>query len=508
VTPGDWPSSRGLEALAAKYEELARLRMQRTAGGPVAPRAQLRDLASRFPGALRELETMAVVEIHARAAALRNAAERGDREPWMAWLAAYHLLLRLGGDGASDDLAAGAPSALLAARAGVHAPGVGRRTEEAIRAIAAVFEAPRDDVARALLPRRRHRDPATRSTNASAEGKLAARMTSDRDTRTRILSASDVRSLLSMEKAVAAVERAFADHARGLAQMPAKVYLSLEQHAGDFRAMPSYVEGHDGAPPAAGVKWVNSHPDNPKRHGLPSVMGVYILSDPATALPLAVLDATVLTAARTGAAAAVASKHLAKPGARTIGFIGSGVQARYMLDAHRVIYGDALEVLAADIDPRAAEAFASAWGGRVVSVEEAAGCDIVCASTPGRTRAVERAWVRPGAHINAMGADAPGKQELDAAILQQAIIVIDEHHQATHSGEINVPLSTGALHEDRIFATLGEVIIGTKKPARSAQAITVFDSTGLAVQDVALARVLFEDAASRDLGTLVQLVST
>ncbi|MBL9024202.1 MAG: ornithine cyclodeaminase family protein [Myxococcales bacterium] len=333
-------------------------------------------------------------------------------------------------------------------------------------------------------------------------------MTSDRDTRTRILSASDVRSLLSMEKAVAAVERAFADHARGLAQMPAKVYLSLEQHAGDFRAMPSYVEGHDGAPPAAGVKWVNSHPDNPKRHGLPSVMGVYILSDPATALPLAVLDATVLTAARTGAAAAVASKHLAKPGARTIGFIGSGVQARYMLDAHRVIYGDALEVLAADIDPRAAESFASAWGGRVVSAEEAAGCDIVCASTPGRTRAVERAWVRPGTHINAMGADAPGKQELDAAILQQAIIVIDEHHQATHSGEINVPLSTGALREDQVFATLGEIIIGTKKPARSAQAITVFDSTGLAVQDVALARVLFEDAASRDLGTLVQLVSS
>lgn len=332
-------------------------------------------------------------------------------------------------------------------------------------------------------------------------------MTDKRDTRTRILSASDVRSILSMKKAVEAVERAFADHARGLAQMPAKVYLSLDEHAGDFRAMPSYVAGHDGAPPAAGVKWVNSHPDNPKRHGLPSVMGVYILSDPATALPLAILDATVLTAARTGAAAAVASKHLAKPGARAIGFIGSGVQARFMLDAHRVVFGDALEVLAADVDPKAAEAFASAWGGRVVTTAEASACDIVCASTPGRTRAIERAWIRPGAHINAMGADAPGKQELDPEILRDAIIVIDEHHQATHSGEINVPLSTGVLREDQIFATLGEVIIGAKKPDRTAQTVTIFDSTGLAVQDVALARVLYDDARVRGTGTLIDLVA-
>jgi alanine dehydrogenase len=332
-------------------------------------------------------------------------------------------------------------------------------------------------------------------------------MTAERDTRTRILSAADVRSILSMKKAVAAVERAFADHARGLAQMPAKVYLSLDEHAGDFRAMPSYVAGHDGAAPAAGVKWVNSHPDNPKRHGLPSVMGVYILSDPATALPLAILDATVLTAARTGAAAAVASKHLARSGARTIGFVGSGVQARFMLDAHREVFGDALEVLASDIDPKAAEAFAAGWGCRVVSVAEASGCDIVCASTPGRARAIERAWVRPGAHINAMGADAPGKQELDPAILEQALIVIDEHHQATHSGEVNVPLSTGALREDQIFATLGEVIIGAKKPARSAEGVTVFDSTGLAVQDVALARVLYDDARERGTGVLIDLVA-
>ncbi|HEU4532635.1 MAG TPA: hypothetical protein VFS00_00910, partial [Polyangiaceae bacterium] len=171
------------------------------------------------------------------------------------------------------------------------------------------------------------------------------------DTTTLILSAADVRSLLSMPEAVRAVELAFAEHASGRALMPPKVYLSLEAYGGDFRAMPSYVgpgpgAGPDGAPApdalpaAAGVKWVNSHPDNPQRHGLPSVMGVYILSDPATALPLAILDATVLTAARTGAAAAVASRHLAKPGPKTLGFVGAGVQSRWMLAAHRAVFGD------------------------------------------------------------------------------------------------------------------------------------------------------------------------
>jgi ornithine cyclodeaminase/alanine dehydrogenase len=254
------------------------------------------------------------------------------------------------------------------------------------------------------------------------------------------------------------------------------------------------------------VKWVNSHPDNPKRHGLPSVMGVYVLSDPATALPLAVMDATILTAARTGAAAAVASKHLALPDAKTIGFVGSGVQARWMLDAHRTVYGDRLEVLASDIEPAAAKAFADGFGGRVASVEEASGCDIVCASTPGRGPAVMRPWVKPGAHLNAMGADAPGKQELDPAILRNAIIVIDEHYQATHSGEVNLPLSRGELREDHIFGTLGDIIAKKKQPARTPTSLTVFDSTGLAVQDVALARVLFEEAHARNVGTLVDLV--
>ncbi len=242
---------------------------------------------------------------------------------------------------------------------------------------------------------------------------------------TLVLTQSDVRSVLDMTAAVEAVEQAFIAHGQDKTQMPVKVYLDLPRYDGDFRAMPAYFDG------AAGVKWVNSHPKNPERHQLPAVLGMYILSDPATAQPLAVLDATLLTAARTGAAAAVASKYLARPDSKTVGFVGSGVQARTMLAALKVVYPD-LAVTAADRDEDAAEAFANEVSGEAASVEEASACDIVCVATPSRIPVVRRDWVKPGAHINAMGADAAGKQELEAAILLDGKVVVDDYEQAGH----------------------------------------------------------------------------
>ena len=323
--------------------------------------------------------------------------------------------------------------------------------------------------------------------------------------RTLVLTHAQVVSLLSMSDAVDAVEGAFIAYAEGRALMPPKVYLSLDAFGGDFRAMPSYLPARSGARALAGVKWVNSHPDNPVKRGLPSVMGIYVLSDPETALPLAIMDATVLTAARTGAAAAVASRVLAKKEPRSMGFVGSGVQARTMLSAHRAVYKQELEIIAADVNPQAAEAFAKEAGGRVGTVEEAAGCDIVNTSTPGRAPAVRKGWLKPGAHINAMGADAPGKQELDSDVLTSAKVVIDDHYQATHSGEINVPLSAGTYRESQIHASLGDVLTG-KRPGRSGDEITIFDSTGLAIQDVALAAVIVAAAREQSVGQWLALV--
>ncbi len=301
-----------------------------------------------------------------------------------------------------------------------------------------------------------------------------------------------------MELAIPAVEQAFAAHGRGEALMPPKLYLPLEKHGGDFRAMPSALGD------VAGVKWVNMHPENPKRYMLPSVMGVYILSDPETAFPLSVMDGTRLTSFRTGAAAAVASKYLAVKKPATIGFIGCGVQARAMHAAHRVLF-DGFRTIVADASAEAAEKFARDAGGFVGSMDQAGSCDIICTSTPSREPIVHRSYLGISTHLNAMGADAPGKQELDPRILAEATVVVDDFAQACESGEVNVALHSGAYRREQIFGTLGEIVSG-KKPGRVGMEITVFDSTGLAIQDLALARVVFEEARKRGIGLEIDLV--
>jgi ornithine cyclodeaminase/alanine dehydrogenase len=301
-----------------------------------------------------------------------------------------------------------------------------------------------------------------------------------------------------MELAVAAVEQAFAAFGRGEATMPPKVYLPIEDHDGDFRAMPSRLGD------SAGIKWVNVHVRNRKRYGLPTVMAVYVLNDPANAFPLAIMDGTLLTSLRTGAAGAVASKYLAQSAPRSIGFIGCGAQARTLHGTHRVVF-DGFESLAFDRNATSAQAFADRVSGRVVSLEEAAGADIVCTATPSRTPFVRAKWIQAGAHINAMGADAPGKQELATDLLKKATVYIDDIHQATGSGEINVPLATGDFSVREIVGTLGEVVAGAL-PKPDAALTTIFDSTGLAIQDVALARAIYDAAKAQSIGQEIDLL--
>jgi alanine dehydrogenase len=319
--------------------------------------------------------------------------------------------------------------------------------------------------------------------------------------KTRILTQSEVQRLIPIDQAVAAVELAFAAHGRGETQMPPKVYLDLPRFDGDFRAMPAYFDG------AAGIKWVNAHPHNMERHQMPAIMATYVLSDPSSGAPLAIMDATFLTAARTGAAAAVATRHLARRGARTVGFVGCGVQAHTMYAALGVVL-ESFEVLAYDRNEENARRFVADIGkGRVGTLPEVAGCDVLCTATPSRVPVVLRDWIRPGAHINAMGADAQGKQELEAAILLAARVVVDDWEQAGHSGEVNVPLAQGVLEPDDIYGTLGTICAGLKEGRMTDDEITVFDSTGLAVQDVALARVAFRRAQEEGVGIEVDLRS-
>lgn len=324
--------------------------------------------------------------------------------------------------------------------------------------------------------------------------------------KTLILTHTDVRALCDMPLAMRAVEAGFRAYAEGRARMPAKVYLELPEYAGDFRAMPSLLPAAEGGAKGdyAGVKWVNAHPQNGARYGLPTVLGTYVLSDPKTALPLAIMDATLLTALRTGAAAGVATKALANLPLTRVGFVGAGVQARMFRDALTTL--GPFELWAADVNQAAAQTFAAESGGRVVSVQEAASCPVICIATPSSVPVLQRAWIAAGTHINAMGADGPGKQELDPQILRDARIVVDEPEQSLHGGELNVPVSQGLLSDKDIAATLGEVLTGARPGRRNAQDITVFDSTGLAIQDVALAGALYERALERGVGTPIELV--
>ncbi len=285
--------------------------------------------------------------------------------------------------------------------------------------------------------------------------------------------------------------------------MPCKVYLSLPEHGGDFRAMPAYLEG------TAGVKWINAHPQNPHRHHLPSVMGVYIYSDPETAVPLAIMDATWLTALRTGAAAAVATRHLARPGAAVLGVIGCGAQAESIVRAHRPVMA-VTEVRLHDRQPEAARRLAARLAEpncRVSSLAEAAAADVVCTLTPSRQAFLGLEMLSRSVHINAMGADAPGKRELEQSVLEAARIFVDDFEQARESGEINVPLHEGTLDPSRIAGTLGEVVAGSI-PGRTGDELTVFDSTGLAIQDLAVARIVYERARARSVGVEVELITT
>jgi alanine dehydrogenase len=323
---------------------------------------------------------------------------------------------------------------------------------------------------------------------------------------TLVLTATDIDDCAPLPAVIDAVEAAFAAAARGASKMPAKSYVDLPQYNGDFRSMPAYVDAGDWD--AAGVKWVNVHPDNPDR-GLPTVMGTYVYSDPETAVPLALMDATDLTGLRTGAAAAVATDHLAREDAGSLGIVGAGAQANTQLEAIANVR-PIERVVIADRNPAKQEAFAGTYGDRFDvspgSVADAAACDVLSTVTPSETPIVERDWVGDGTHINAIGADAAGKQELDEAILHDGRVVVDDHEQATHSGEINVPYAAGRFADDDIYGTLGEVVLGTLPGREAATDITVFDSTGLAIQDVAAAHVAYESAVAAGIGTSVDLL--
>jgi ornithine cyclodeaminase/alanine dehydrogenase-like protein (mu-crystallin family) len=299
---------------------------------------------------------------------------------------------------------------------------------------------------------------------------------------------ADVERAVSPERAVGAVRDAFAAYARGEWSMPPKVYVPAYP-AGDFRAMPALGAGH------ALLKWVTSFPGNPAQ-GLPTVTGVVVLSDASNGLPRALLDAASVTALRTGAAAVLAAETLGRSDARSAAVVGVGVNGRAVARTFRAL---GREVALWDVDTERARAAAAEIGATVASSrEEALSADLLATVTPGREIVLGESSLRPGQHVSLMGADGPGKAEIAVAELARVRVFCDDWEQASHNGELVYAVEAGVLGPDDV-TELGAVLAGRAPGRRTDDELTAFDSTGLAIQDLAIALAALERAEELDL---------
>src|SRR5579859_4535861 len=319
-----------------------------------------------------------------------------------------------------------------------------------------------------------------------------------------VISESEARSLVAMPDAIEAVAETFA----ALDRSEAASYPVVREKLGTQDAVFGVKTAYDRAAGALGLKAGGYWPHNAAR-GLTNHQSTTLLFDPETGRAAALVGANYLTGVRTGAAAALATRHLARADARVLGFVGTGTQALYQLDAIRCVR-PLSEVVAWNRTPARLEAFLEAvrargLAARAASLEETVrAADILVTATPGQEPLVEAAWVRAGTHINAVGADTAGKQELEAALVARAAVYVDSLEQAITIGECQHAVRLGLLSPDRICGTLGGLVSGRLPGRANADEITLFDSTGIALQDLAVAGLALRRAGDRGRGTAVE----
>jgi len=303
-----------------------------------------------------------------------------------------------------------------------------------------------------------------------------------------VFRASDVERAVSPHEAYDAVRAAFEAHARGTWSMPSKTYVT-NYPAGDFRAMPAIGDGH------AVLKWVTSFPGNPPK-GLPTVTGLVLLSDAEEGTLLALFDAAAVTALRTAAAGVLAADTLCRSEASSYAVIGAGIngaETARMLVAHGVV------PLIWDLDEGRRRFVAERIGAQeATSAAEALASEVVVTVTPGAAVLYPEGSLEPGQHVSLMGADGPGKAEVAIAELSRAHLFCDNWEQASHGGELAAGVAAGIVTQDTV-TELGAVLIGEADGRRSAGDVTLFDSTGLAIQDLAIAKAAFTKASELEL---------
>jgi ornithine cyclodeaminase/alanine dehydrogenase-like protein (mu-crystallin family) len=294
----------------------------------------------------------------------------------------------------------------------------------------------------------------------------------------------DEAAVLAAVSPADAIERtriAFERHAAGDWVMPAKVYVDAPP-AGDFRAMPARGDGY------ATLKWVTSFPHNPQR-GLPVVTGALLVSSAETGELVAIMDCAAITSLRTGAAAAVSAQALAREGARTVGLIGCGVNGAWAARCLAAAgYGPGV---CHDPRPEPAEVLAAELGWAAGDREAAVACDVVVTVTPAAATVIDGPDLRPGQHLAVLGADAHGKAEVELGALERCRLFCDEWEQASKGGELSGGVEAGVVRRDRV-TEIGDVLLRRAPGRGSEEEVTLFDSTGLAIQDLGIALGVLE----------------
>lgn len=329
--------------------------------------------------------------------------------------------------------------------------------------------------------------------------------------KTLILGRTDIMGLVTPAEYVQCCEQAYRMHGEGRYFMEPKGHIVLDKYPGEWEAMPSYIE----EPEAAACKWVSIREQNRERFDLPTVFSILIYTHPETGFPLAICDGSYHTVMRTGAASAVSAKWLARKDSKVLAIVGAGHMAEGTLATCDEVFDweeariwsrsqATLDQFVADQQPK--YSFPIKPSRDLEHVVR--GADVVVTVTPARGPIVLDDWIAPGTHIAAVGADKGGDQELESAILQRARIFVDDIRQCRTDGEINVPLSEGLISEDDIVGEIGEVVAGKKPGRTSDDEITVFDSTGIALQDSATVPLEYERALAAGVGVEKKMIST
>lgn len=332
-----------------------------------------------------------------------------------------------------------------------------------------------------------------------------------RNRKTLILSRSDMMGLLTPSEYVDCVEHAFRMHGLGRVYMEPKGHIVLDRYQGEFEVMPSYIE----EPEAAACKWVSIREDNTK-YELPAVFSILVYTHPETGFPLAICDGSHHTLMRTGASAAVSAKWLARADSSVLAIVGTGSVAQGTLATCDAVL-EWREVRVWSRTQASVDRFLQSERPKFphLTIEGSTdlegavrGADVVVTGTHARGWIVDDAWIDPGTHIAALGADLEGEQELHPAILQRARIFVDDIRQCLPDGEINVALREGLIAEGDIAGEIGKVICGELEGRQSDEQITIFDSTGIALQDSATVPLEYERAVAAGVGIEKKMIST